>query len=142
MDSTKPVDRTKGRKSESAWSGPLLITIIWIAVDSEADHCGYLSRMEERIFSYRDYLRSWNLLQPPNSVISLAFCKPYGSQMNPLTHRPSRTSIDPNPNGEGIASRNLPTTLIGMDHISISIQAPSSETLKSPGFAGVLSRSS
>ena len=75
--------------------------------------------------------------QPPNSVMSRASARAQGSQIKPLTLRPSASNRLPMPSGAGISATNSPKRAIGMSHSSTMIARPLS-ALASPGLGGTV----
>ena len=61
-----------------------------------------------------------------------------GSQMKPLTQRPSASSSEPMPSGGPTWAISLPNWRCGISQTSTSIATPSSATRTSPGLAGVV----
>ncbi|KAG1273148.1 hypothetical protein G6F64_015405 [Rhizopus arrhizus] len=69
--------------------------------------------------------------------MSRAPARPRGSQMNPLTRRPSSSSSVPMPRGAGISATTAPNAVTGTSQSSTSMGAPDSD-LTRPGLGGVV----
>ena len=68
--------------------------------------------------------------------MSLASSRPQGSQMKPVSRRPSASSSLPSPSGAAMPATNVPSSLAGSSHTSTAMLQPPLATRTMPGRAG------